>query len=254
MPKEANLEPPGMAQMLVRYETVVINDSTPYKRRERAYSGDDSMFHARNRDTLVFGVADGVGGWKRRGISSARFSRSLTAYSAHAVARVQDGNPKEIMHKAVAAMKYDGIPVYGSSTETIASLSLKTGTLHLAQLGDSRSIVLNCRQEAVFVSPGQVHSPNMPYQISFRPPKDTNTSYGSASGQVDDLCYYRPRKDYSLLTDGAEREIIRNLKRQKTDTPRDALEEIVYLAHNNMAIIATDGLFDNMDPELIVYL
>ncbi|ORX65846.1 hypothetical protein DL89DRAFT_202404, partial [Linderina pennispora] len=180
--------------------------------------GEDSLFHARNKQNLVFGVADGVGGWNDSGIDPSVFSRSLTAYSADAVQRSfllhesDDVDPKEVMRRAFANMRFDQIPAYGSSTELIANLSLATGTLRTAQLGDSTYVVLDAKQKAKFVSAEQQHRFNMPYQLTIPPTGDTPP----------------------------------NLKRQKTDTPRDALEEIVYLAHNNMAIIATDGLFDNM--------
>ncbi|KAJ1934072.1 hypothetical protein EC988_008922, partial [Linderina pennispora] len=95
----------------IQVQVLEIDDRSPYDSLDAINGGEDSLFHARNKQNLVFGVADGVGGWNDSGIDPSVFSRSLTAYSADAVQRSfllhesDDVDPKEVMRRAFANMR-----------------------------------------------------------------------------------------------------------------------------------------------------
>ncbi|KAJ2855641.1 Protein phosphatase 2C 7, partial [Coemansia erecta] len=108
----------------IQVQVLRINESTVgYEPLDAINGGEDSLFHVRLKQNLVFGVSDGVGGWNESGIDPSIFSRSLTAYSAAAADNTfllhdsDEADPKDIMRRAFAAMRSDNIPAYGSATE-----------------------------------------------------------------------------------------------------------------------------------------
>ncbi|KAJ1994185.1 Protein phosphatase 2C 7, partial [Coemansia thaxteri] len=140
----------------IQVQVLDINEAAEYETLDAVNGGEDSLFHTRVKQNLVYGVADGVGGWNESGIDPSIFSRSLTAYSADAAQRSfllhdsDETDPKDVMRRAFAGMRLDGIPAYGSATELVLSLSLATGKLRTAQLGDSTYVVLDDQQRAKF--------------------------------------------------------------------------------------------------------
>ncbi|KAJ2909279.1 Protein phosphatase 2C 7, partial [Coemansia aciculifera] len=240
-------------------------ESAAYESLEAVNGGEDSLFHARIKQNLVYGVADGVGGWNDSGVDPSIFSRSLTAYSAEAAQRTfllhdsDEADPKDIMRRAFAGMRFDAVPAFGSATELVMSLSLASGRLRTAQLGDSTYVVLDDQQKAKFVAAEQQHRFNMPYQLTIPPTEDfkkNNKPKDEESAQ-----FFRPRSASDDGTDGGEvaKEMRRlideddfgDLSAVGFDTPFDAREDSHMLAHNEVVVAATDGLFDNVRVEEI---
>ncbi|KAJ2628630.1 Protein phosphatase 2C 7 [Coemansia sp. RSA 1290] len=217
----------------------------PYEALDAVNGGEDSLFHARNKQNLIYGVSDGVGGWNESGIDPSLFSRSLTAYSAAAAEQSfllhdsDEADPKDIMRRAFAAMRRDEIPAYGSATELILSLSMASGRLRTAQLGDSTYAVLDARQKARYVSTEQQHRFNMPFQLTIPPAEDAPPS---PAGE-DKAQFFRPR---TIEAGEQEPDDFADLAAVGFDTPGDAQENSHMLLHNEVVVAATDGLFDNV--------
>ncbi|KAL3465350.1 phosphatase 2C-like domain-containing protein [Aspergillus heterothallicus] len=109
----------------------------------------------------------------------------------------------------------------GGSTASVG-VGLKNGRVELANLGDSGSVLL--RQAAVHhYSIPQTHGFNTPYQLSIIPP--------------------RMRQQASIFG-GAYLE----------DFPRDAITTTLHLHHGDVLILATDGVFDNLNNQDILKL
>ncbi|KAJ2362784.1 Protein phosphatase 2C 7 [Coemansia sp. RSA 2611] len=239
----------------IQVQVLDVNDSSMYEALDAINGGEDSLFHAKIKQNLVFGVSDGVGGWNESGIDPSVFSRSLTAYSAVAAERSfllhdsDEADPKDIMRRAFAAMRRDGIPAYGSATELVASLSLASGKLRTAQLGDSTYVVLDTKQKARFVAAEQQHRFNMPYQLTIPP---TGDQPAKPANTEESAQFFRPRplEEGSEEAQQARREIdsddFSDLSAVGFDTPVDARETEHTLSHNELVVAATDGVFDNV--------
>ncbi|KAJ2359306.1 Protein phosphatase PTC7 [Coemansia erecta] len=242
----------------IQVQILDIGENTAYETLDAVNGGEDSLFHARIKQNLVYGVSDGVGGWNESGIDPSVFSRSLTAYSAAAAERSfllhdsDEADPKDIMRRAFAAMRYDSIPAYGSATELVMSLSLASGKLRTAQLGDSTYVVLDPKQKARFVSTEQQHRFNMPFQLTIPPTGDGPEPLKPQGEGEESAQFFRPR---ALDEDANEARRVRkeidaddfaDLSSVGFDAPTDAHENAHLMAHNEVVVAATDGLFDNV--------
>ncbi|PIA17738.1 hypothetical protein COEREDRAFT_80397 [Coemansia reversa NRRL 1564] len=244
----------------IQVQVLDIAEGKSYEALDAINGGEDSLFHGRIKQNLVYGVSDGVGGWNEAGIDPSIFSRSLTAYSAMAAEGSfllhdsDEADPKDIMRRAFAGMRHDNIPAYGSATELVLSLSLATGKLRTAQLGDSTYVILNEKQKAQFVSTEQQHRFNMPYQLTIPPiendPKPTKPA--SESLDSENAQFFRPRpidEDGEMaqkICKEIDQDNFTDLSAVGFDTPFDAREGTHPLEHNNVVVAATDGLFDNV--------
>ncbi|KAI9500092.1 Protein phosphatase 2C 7 [Coemansia spiralis] len=235
----------------IQVQVLKINDTKGYEPLDAINGGEDSLFHAQLKQNLVFGVSDGVGGWNESGIDPSVFSRSLTAYSAAAAENTfllhesDEADPKDIMRRAFAAMRYDSIPAYGSATELVLSLSLASGRLRTAQLGDSTYVILDPKQKARFVSAEQQHRFNMPYQLTIPPTGETEPPQSSDSGEGS-AQFFRPRPATEEARSEVNKDDFSDLSLVGFDTPSDAREESHTLGHDDIVVAATDGLFDNV--------
>ena len=150
--------------------------------------GEDSYSIAENDFQIVLGVADGVGGWRSKGIDPSKFSRSLMRH-LEAVVMGESEDPKKrfgseskepvalmspatLMKKAfwrmINAYHAGREQPFGSSTVCIVSLEKSTGILDAANLGDSGFLVLR-GPHIVLRSPIQQHRFNAPYQLTLAP-------------------------------------------------------------------------------------
>ncbi|CAK4913099.1 unnamed protein product [Aphanomyces euteiches] len=170
--------------------------SLPHPEKKR---GEDAAFVT----PTAVGVADGVGGWARKGIDSGAYSRTLMA--ACELSTLTD--PVKRLTEA-----YNTTKVPGSSTACIIQLS-DDGTIHTANLGDSGFML--CRENAeeegwsiIYASPSQCHYFNCPFQLG----------HGSR------------------------------------DTPAHADLSTLSVEPNDVVLVATDGLFDNLTEEEILSL
>jgi len=230
--------------------------------RQSEYSSDpdlseDSYFvseiscpdeHDKNllRQYTYMGVADGVGSWREYGVDVREFSRRLMQEcenvlleSCHQRSSERKRNhvlsPPEVIAQAYERVKQSN--VIGSCTACVALFDAVRHQLHFSNLGDSGLIVLRHIDSDVagalrrdkttprterksdlrlaFVSQQQLRSFNHPYQLGWTGeelPPDENTSFKEA---------------------------------------RDSCTSSVHLRRGDIVIMATDGLFDNVDADEI---
>ncbi|KAF8380016.1 hypothetical protein HHK36_027485 [Tetracentron sinense] len=119
--------------------------------------GEDAHFICVDEHTI--GVADGVGGWARKGVDSGEYARELMNNSVMAVYSEPKGavNPLMVLNKA-----YSNTKAEGSSTACIVTL---TGQwLYAVNVGDSGFVVVR-EGKVIYRSPVQQRSFNCPYQL-----------------------------------------------------------------------------------------
>lgn len=166
--------------------------------------GEDSFAIAENDHQIVLAVADGVGGWRKKGIDPSKFSQSLMHHLKQTVqgedeakaglwaklggandyeykvpTQIKDEamNPEELLRHAFWRMIrsfHRGLEKpFGSSTACLVSLNKATGVLDTANLGDSGFLILR-DANIVGRSKSQQYRFNAPYQITLAP--DGNVS------------------------------------------------------------------------------
>ncbi|CCH62478.1 hypothetical protein TBLA_0H01920 [Henningerozyma blattae CBS 6284] len=179
-------------------------------------TGEDSYFIASNSyNDIYIGVADGVGGWAERGYDSSAISRELCS-SMKALCRAQtELTPKQLLSKGYNKIKSDGIVKVGSTTANVAHLT-RNGILNVANLGDSWCGVIR-DSKIVFQTKFQTVAFNAPYQLSVIP----------------DFILEEAKKLGSSY--------IMNI-------PLDADEYSFQLQKEDIVLLATDGLVDNIEP------
>ncbi len=199
------------------------------------------------KDTIYMGVADGVGSWRQHGVDPRDFSHALmrecrdVLLEAAADSRRSRGNdnfnravsPSEILSQAYERVKAEDI--IGSSTACVALFDGIRHQLHFSNLGDSGIIVLRHIDSEVagslkrnrktprserksdlrvaFVSQQQLKSFNHPYQLGWT---------GDEMSEED-----------------------RELTSFKSAC--DSCSSSIHVRRGDIIIMATDGLFDNVD-------
>jgi len=196
------------------------------------------------RDVTYFGVADGVGSWRQYGVDPRLFSHKLMEEcenilieACHRDKDLGGGKfrrvipPGDILAQAYERVKSEKI--IGSSTACVALFDCVRHQLHFSNLGDSGIIVLRHIDSDVagtlkrdritpraertsdlrvaFISQQQLFSFNHPYQLGWTGKelsKDETTSFKAA---------------------------------------HDACTTSIHLRRGDIIIMATDGLFDNVD-------
>ncbi|XP_074349228.1 putative protein phosphatase 2C 55 [Apium graveolens] len=127
------------------------------KDNESNPEGDDAHFICGQKQTI--GIADGVGGWTRRGVDAGEYARELMIKSVIALDAEPNGavDPKRVLSQA-----YSNTNLPGSSTACL--LSLNGNILCAANLGDSGFMVIR-NGNVYYKSQVQQHSFNHPYQL-----------------------------------------------------------------------------------------
>ncbi|KAE9345027.1 hypothetical protein PF008_g8957 [Phytophthora fragariae] len=135
--------------------------------QKRATGGEDAWFIC--GDTV--GVADGVGGWARKGIDSGEYSRTLMNSAKRSVTAA-DKTPTPLQLLTVA---HRSAQCPGSSTACIVQLN--DLSLRAINLGDSGFLLCRLqpdetqggemRWQVVHETPNQCHYFNCPYQLGF---------------------------------------------------------------------------------------
>ncbi|KAI9934467.1 hypothetical protein ASPWEDRAFT_118148 [Aspergillus wentii DTO 134E9] len=207
---------------------LVTEDKNPaVRRKNRPDSGEDAFFVSRvgrkDPGPVAFAVADGVGGWTESKVDPADFSHGLCSYMAKS-ALSWDSAPEKLRAKNLLQMGYDQVVAddsvrAGGSTASVG-VGTNDGRVELANLGDSGSVLLRLAAVHHYSTP-QTHGFNTPYQLSIIPP--------------------RMRKQASIFG-GAFLE----------DFPRDAAVTNVRMQHGDVLMLATDGVFDNLNNQDIL--
>ncbi|RHZ72628.1 hypothetical protein CDV55_107772 [Aspergillus turcosus] len=209
---------------------VVTEEIDPATRRKRRPdSGEDAFFVSRvgSRDSgaIAFAVADGVGGWVESKVDPANFSHALCRYMA-LEALSWDSSTDKLRAKNLLQSGYDQVVAdksirAGGSTASVG-VGLEDGQVELANLGDSGSMLLRLAAVHHYSVP-QTHGFNTPYQLSLIPP--------------------RMRAQASIFG-GSFLE----------DSPRDAAVTNLHMQHGDVLMLATDGVFDNLNNQDILKL
>mmetsp|Transcript_20942 Transcript_20942/g.51459 ORF Transcript_20942/g.51459 Transcript_20942/m.51459 type:complete len:635 (+) Transcript_20942:95-1999(+) len=198
------------------------------------------------RDLTYFGVADGVGSWREYGVDPREFSHKLmeecenvlleSCYRAQRKGTKKSKRiiaPADILEEAYERVKKDN--TIGSCTACVAFFDNYRHQLHFSNLGDSGIIVLRHIDSDVagslkrdkttprlerksdlrvaFVSQQQLHSFNHPYQLGW-------------TGEE--------MRDESSF-----------------NTAQDTCTTSIHVRRGDIIIMATDGLFDNVDVDEI---
>lgn len=178
-----------------------------------------------NADAVAFAVADGVGGWTESRVDPADFSHGLCGYMAETAlawdAPADKLRPKQLLQTGYDQVVADPAIKAGGSTASVG-IALPDGRVELANLGDSGSVLLRLAAVHHYSVP-QTHGFNTPYQLSVIPP--------------------RMRAQASVFG-GAFLE----------DFPRDAAVTSVQMQHGDVLMLATDGVFDNLNNQDILKL
>ncbi|KAJ5864282.1 uncharacterized protein N7529_006198 [Penicillium soppii] len=225
-----NFDPSGPA-LGVTKETNSVS-----RRRTRPDSGEDAFFVSRignrisdhqegNAEAVAFAVADGVGGWTESRVDPADFSHGLCGYMAHTAETWHEPaealRPKHLLQAGYDRVVADPTIRAGGSTASVG-VALPDGRVELANLGDSGSVLV--RRAAVHsYSVPQTHGFNTPFQLSVIPPR---------------------MRAQANVFGGAFLE----------DFPKDASVTNVQMVHGDVLILATDGVFDNLNNQDILKL
>lgn len=126
--------------------------SVPHPDKLRTH-GEDATLQLNN----ALGVFDGVGGWKKEGIDSGKYSRGLAALIR---LRLYD-QPRTSVSDAVAFAIANNVHK-GTSTACVSTI--QNGRMKGLNVGDSRLVVYR-KGHLVFSTKHQEHSFNHPYQI-----------------------------------------------------------------------------------------
>lgn len=206
------------------------------RRRHRPDSGEDAFFVSRvgtstrpssveEPEAVAFAVADGVGGWSESRVDPADFSHGICGYMAQTAlgwnGPADKLRPKHLLQAGYDQVVDDSSIRAGGSTVSVG-VALPDGRVELANLGDSGSVLLRLAAVHHYSVP-QTHGFNTPYQLSLIPP--------------------RMRAQASVFG-GAYLE----------DFPRDAAVTNVNMQHGDVLMLATDGVFDNLNNQEILKL
>ena len=108
-----------------------------------------TIYHGQNIDMLA--VADGVGGWIRKGIDSGTFSGGMMSFLKQINRKLEENDKLDdkIISDPILALEvaYDKVlktpECQGSSTVVTANFNKKNGMLYTSNLGDSGFVIMN---------------------------------------------------------------------------------------------------------------
>jgi protein phosphatase PTC7 len=219
--------------------------STDGKRQKDGEGEDHGSSDIHYKDIIYMGVADGVGSWREYGVDPRLFSHNLmeecrnllleacstSGKSTNSSSSFRLDTPAELLAQAYERVKANNI--IGSSTACVAMFDGVHHQLHFSNLGDSGIIVLRHidseiagalkrdrvlkREErksdlrVAFVSQQQLESFNHPYQLGWT---------GEVLKEGDSVSF---------------------------KMAADSCTSSIHVRRGDILIMATDGLFDNVD-------
>lgn len=211
----------------------VSSDKSPaVRRRSRPDSGEDAFFVSRvgshrqaeqyteGAEAVAFAVADGVGGWTESRVDPADFSHGICGHMADTALAWDESSeklrPKQLLQSGYDRVKSDPSVKAGGSTASVG-IALPDGRVELANLGDSGSVLLRLAAVHHYSTP-QTHGFNTPYQLSVIPPRMRQQASVFGGGYLEDF-------------------------------PRDAAVTNLQMQHGDVLMLATDGVFDNLNNQ-----
>ena len=223
--------------------------------------GEDAALIERYNDFEVFGVSDGVGGWNRYGVSPAKFSNALLSSVAEITSRSTESfsvnNPVDLLSQA-----YDNLnemnsqitdnsdKITGGATACLAVFDKVSSKLYTSNLGDSGFLVIR-DLKIVHKSTPQCHHFNSPYQLSILP-DEINQKLESLQSLQQNLTQSNPSNS-NLNSD-----LVQNVQNIQNpyyqDTPEKSTFQEFQCQENDIILLASDGLFDNVHHDQIIVL
>lgn len=187
----------------------------------RSPTGEDNYFvTSSNVHDIFAGVADGVGGWAEHGYDSSAISRELCKKMDEISTTLAENSskeplltPKKIIGAAYAKIRDEKVVKVGGTTAIVAHFP-PNGKLHVANLGDSWCGVFR-NSKLVFQTQFQTVGFNAPYQLSIIP---------------EEMLKEAERRGSKYIL----------------NTPADADEYSFQLKKNDIVMLATDGVTDNI--------
>jgi len=184
------------------------------------------------------GVADGVGSWTvEQGIDVSKFSRELISFCEKAAKDAVEHNWQKAMDPlhilSTAWTNINKAQLVGSSTICIIALDGTTQRVQAANLGDSGFLVLRHHSRIIAGSLHSVVSPDrsaFPHQVIFR--------------STQQLHSFNEPLQLGLNSKG----------RIVCEQPSDAEIIKLSLEEDDLVLLATDGLFDNLGESDILAL
>jgi len=170
--------------------------------------GEDAFLVTPN----VLAVADGVGSWRKRGVDPSIFANRLLENAKGWINKQPNLDPVFLMQKAYGQICRNHEVKAGSSTAVFASLMDGSGSLRVANLGDS-GLLLVREERCEFHMPETVWDFNTPYQLTAPPASAGRQPYG--------------------------------------DQPEQSAVSTVQLQDGDVVVLGSDGLFDNLFPHEI---
>jgi len=175
--------------------------------------GEDAFFELDQKNFMVFGIADGVGGWNKSGVDPSLFAWDLMNSCKEASQYLEDWpDPKTVLIDGYDTVVRKKEVKAGSSTACILTLDKISGIIYSTNLGDSGFTVIR-DNKVIFKTQEQQHYFNAPYQLSIIP--DTTIAY-------------------------------------LQNTPHDAYDDQFTAEEGDVIVLGTDGLWDNMYNEDII--
>eukprot|EP00112_Aurelia_sp_Birch-Aquarium-sp1_P023253 Seg685.10 transcript_id=Seg685.10/GoldUCD/mRNA.D3Y31 product="Protein phosphatase PTC7" protein_id=Seg685.10/GoldUCD/D3Y31 len=188
--------------------------SSSRPRRKFIY-GEDAFFIAENKFSNVLGVADGVGGWRDYGIDPAKFSTSLMRKCERFV--VDGGLARaptavRVIKEGYQDLSEDKPANFGSSTACVIVFDKQKNILNSANLGDSGFLIFR-KGKVLYRSSEQQHYFNTPYQLASPPPDQEGTVIQDSIDEAD--------------------------------------QSTIPLEEDDVIVLGSDGLFDNLSTQQI---
>jgi len=197
-----------------------------------ATGGEDAHFIGPH----MVGVADGVGSWWEAGVDPSKYARGLMAASVQSCSQMKRETellPQQVLLEAWHKLQQS--LVVGSCTACLVALHPHKSELRAANVGDSGFIIVRPsqprgREEPRGTLDASIASPSgRAYHVAFRSPQQLrafNTPFQLGRASTD------PTVVESFF-----------------ETPHDASLVRVPVRKGDLLVLASDGLFDNMDEE-----
>ncbi|KAK2740388.1 hypothetical protein FQN57_006128 [Myotisia sp. PD_48] len=211
-------------------DAIGIQSSQNYLERKssRPDSGEDAFFVSKigyDDNSFAFGVVDGVGGWTESGVDPADFSHAFCGHMAQS-ALEWESPAENLRATALMQMGYEKTladkTVFAGSSTACIGVARPDGSVQLANLGDSGSLLFRLAAVHHYSVP-QTHAFNSPYQLAVMPPLMRMQTAMFGGKQYEDL-------------------------------PQDANITNCSVQHGDVLVLATDGVFDNLNNQDVLKL
>lgn len=223
-----------------------LSEDAHFVARVKLPDGNDQTL----RSLVYLGVADGVGSWREYDVDPREFSHRLMQECENILLEACHDNgatavegrkfrlgisPAEVMAQAYERVKADNI--IGSTTACVALFDGQRHQLHFSNLGDSGIIVLRHIDSDV--------------AGALRREKQTPRTERTSDLQLAFVSQQQLRSFNHPFQLGWTGDEIPESEKSSFKAARDACTSSVHVRRGDIIIMATDGLFDNVDSEEI---